>query len=280
MIPFRSLKLAFLGSGSMAQNLIKGYLSQSNIKAENIFISGKNPKNTIKKADRLKVHAVLDKEELLEKADIIFLCIKAQEAQQAIEELSSQWDNRHSVLSVVAGLSFKHIKKAGLRSKRLVRLMPNTNVCVGKGLLPFCSLEKQENFSSFIENLLEPLGQVFRLEEENLLEPITTACASGSSFVLEIMEYWQEWLVGEGFTKKQAKALTLNTFLGTCLMSEKRPDESFFELQKEIVSKKGVSEAGLKNIRELELERILRLSFEQAKIRLKEISLALSSRFS
>ena len=280
MIYFRSLKLAFLGSGSMAQNLIKGYLSQSDIKPENIFISGKNPKKTIKKAEELKVHAVLDNEELLEKADVIFLCVKPQEAQQAIEELSFQWHNRHSALSIIAGLSFKQLKKRGLRSKRLARVMPNTNVCVGKGLLPFCSLENQENFNSFLEKLLEPLGQVFSLEEESLLDPLTTACACGSSFVLEIMEYWQEWLFGEGFTKEQAKALTLNTFLGTCLMSEKRPDKSFFELQKEIVSKKGVSEAGLKNIRELELERILRLSFEQAKIRLKEISSALSAQSS
>ena len=276
MISFRSLKLAFLGSGSMAQNLIKGYLSQSNIKPENIFISGKNPEKTFKKAEKLKVQALLNNEDLLEKADIIFLCVKPQEAQQVIEELSFQWDNRHSVLSIIAGLSFKELKKAGLRSKRLARLMPNTNVSVGKGLLAFCSLENQENFNTFVEKLLEPLGESFKVEEEALLDSLTVACASGSSFVLEIMEYWQEWLVGEGFTKEQAKNLTLNTFFGTCFMSEKRSDKSFFDLQKEIASNNGVSEAGLKNIRELELERILRLSFEQAKIRLKEISFALS----
>ena len=276
MFSFRSLKLAFLGAGSMAQNIIKGYLSQSNIKPQNIFISGRSLKKISKLSKELKVQALSDNEELLEKADIIFLCVKPQDCQQAIEELASQWDKKHTVLSLLAGVSFKQLKKWGLRVKRLARLMPNTNVCAGQGLLPFCSLEKQENLNSFLEELLSPLGQTLALEEEKQLEPLTVACASGSSFVLEIMEYWQEWLSGEGFTKEQAKNLTLKTFLGTGLMAEKRAAKSFFELQKEIVSKKGVSQAGLDNMRELELERVLRLSFEQAQLRLKEISATLS----
>ena len=277
MLSFHSLKLAFLGAGSMAQNLIKGYLSQSKIKAQNVFISGRNLKKINKLSKELKVQACLDNEELLEQADIIFLCIKPQDCQQAVEELSHQWDNRHTVLSIIAGVSFKQLKKWGLRVKRLLRLMPNTNVCIGEGLLPFCSLEKQDSLNSFVEELLEPLGQTLVLEEEQLLAPLTVACASGSSFVLEIMEYWQEWLAGEGFTKEQAKELTLKTFLGTSLLAGKRTDKSLSELQQEIASKKGVSQAGLKNMRELELERILRLSFEQAQLRLKEIHMAFSS---
>ena len=128
-----------------------------------------------------------------------------------------------------------------------------------------------------MEELLSPLGQTLVLKEEKQLAPLTVACASGSSFILEIIEYWQEWLIGEGFTKEQARWLTLKSFLGTSLMAEKREDKSLSELQKEIASQKGVSQAGLDSMRKLELERILRLSFEQAQLRLKEISLALSA---
>ena len=277
MLPFRSLKLAFLGAGSMAKNLIKGYLNGSDIQAKNIFISNRQAKKTAKLVEKLKVKALLDNEELLEKADIVFLCIKPQDGKQALEELAPVWEKRHTVISVLAGADFKLLKKWGLRVKRLARLMPNTNVCIGQGLLPFCSLENQENFNSFIEELLSPLGQTLVLEEERQLDPLTSACASGSSFVLEIMEYWQEWLLGEGFTKEQAKQLSLKTFLGTSAMAEKRKNKSFSELQTEIVSKKGVSQAGLDNMRKLELERILRLSFEQAQLRLKEISQNLSN---
>ena len=276
MLPFHSLKLAFLGAGSMTENLIKGYLSSSSIKAKNIFISGRQAKKTERLSSQLKVQTLIDNEELLEKADIVFLCVKPQDGRQALEGLASQWEKRHTVLSLLAGTSFKQLKKWGLNFKRLVRIMPNTSVCIGQGLLPFCSLENQENLNSFVEELLKPLGQTLVLEQESQLDPITSACASGSSFVLEIMEYWQEWLLGEGFTKEQARQLSLKTFLGACFMVEKRTDKELSELQKEIVSKKGVSQAGLESIRKLELERILRLSFEQAQLRLKEISEDLS----
>ncbi|MCY4320909.1 MAG: NAD(P)-binding domain-containing protein [Bdellovibrionaceae bacterium] len=271
MLAFHSLKLAFLGAGSMAQNLIKGYLNQSNIKSKNIFISGRDSQKAHKLSNQLKVHALSDNEELLEQADIIFLCIKPQDGQKTIEELCHKWSDKQTVLSVMAGVSFKQLKKWGLRIKRLIRLMPNTNVCMGQGLLPFCSLNNQVNLNGFIEEILRPLGMVLVLEEEKLLDPLTVACASGSSFVLEIMSYWEEWLNGEGFSKEQAKKLTLKTFLGTCSMAEKRISKSFSELQQEIVSKKGISHAGLKNLRELEMERVLRLSFEQAQLRLNEI---------
>ena len=56
--------------------------------------------------------------------------------------------------------------------------------------MPFCSLNRQENLNSFVESLLEPLGQVLILEEETLLSPATVAGASGLGFVLELMEYW------------------------------------------------------------------------------------------
>ena len=276
MLPFHSLKLAFLGAGSMAQNLIKGYLNGSDIQTKNIFISGRQAKKTTKLSEKLKVQTLLDNEELLEKADIVFLCIKPQDGRQALEELAPQWEKRHTVISILAGTDFKQLKKWGLKVRRLTRLMPNTSVCIGQGLLPFCSSENQDNLNSFIEELLSPLGQTLVLEEERQLAPITTACASGSSFILEIMEYWQEWLLGEGFTTAQAKQLSLKTFLGTSLMAEKRKNKSFSELQQEIVSKKGVSQVGLDNMRKLELERILRLSFEQAQLRLKEISRDLS----
>ncbi len=44
------------------------------------------------------------------------------------------------------------------------------------------------------------------------------------------------------------------------------------ELQSRVTSKKGVTAAGLNSMRELEIERALRLSFEKAAMRSQEIS--------
>jgi pyrroline-5-carboxylate reductase len=44
------------------------------------------------------------------------------------------------------------------------------------------------------------------------------------------------------------------------------------ELQERVVSKKGVTAAGLESMRELEVERALRYSFEKASLRDQEIA--------
>ena len=263
-----SLKLGFLGAGNLAKNLIQGYLDHSPVKPENIFISLRSRKNLLKNQ---KISLLCNNEDILEKAQIIFLCVKPHDLEGLLNELKFSWQKKHTVLSPVAGISFKKLKKWGMSLSRVIRFMPNTNVCAGSGMLPFCSLKHQENLNSFAEEVLRPLGWTQCLKEESSLEPLTVACASGSSFILEIMLYWLEWLSEQGFDEYLAKEFVIQSFLGTSLMAKKRKNQDFSALQKEICSQKGVSAEGLKALREMDLERILRLSFEQSLLKLKKI---------
>ena len=85
------------------------------------------------------------------------------------------------------------------------------------------------------------------------------------------MIYWWEWLSEHGFEENLAKKMVIQSFLGVSLMANKKNYLDFFELQKEICSKEGVSAEGLKSLRELEMERILRLAFEKSLLKVKEI---------
>lgn len=269
--PLHSLKISFLGCGHIAQSIISGYLKYSEIPEKNIFISGRNLKKTKRISSQLKVNMVSDNEELLEKSSVIFICVKPQDMEEAIQSLKALWEPNHTVFSLAAGVSFNNLKKWGLNCSRLIRLMPNTSVCIGKGFLPFCSLKHSESLNSFAESLLKPLGQVLALKEESLLTPITVASASGLAFILELMQYWLEWLTGEGLPYEQARTLIIQNFLGASEMSKRRNKKGFLELQKEIVSPGGVTQEGLIFMRELELERLLRLSFEKARLKIKEL---------
>jgi pyrroline-5-carboxylate reductase len=54
--------------------------------------------------------------------------------------------------------------------------------------------------------------------------------------------------------------------------AKKYTDQGLEELQDKVTSKKGVTAAGLESLRELEVERALRLSFEKADLRNRELS--------
>jgi len=69
-----SLKMGFLGSGTLCQNLIQGYLNHSSLKPENIFVSLKSVKKRF--FETTKIQLLFNNEELLEHHQIIFLCLK------------------------------------------------------------------------------------------------------------------------------------------------------------------------------------------------------------
>ena len=86
------------------------------------------------------------------------------------------------------------------------------------------------------------------------------------------MVYWQEWLEDLGIEPELARAMTESTFQGTADLAQQTPSLSLEELQSKVTSKKGITAAGLESMRELEVERLLRYSFEKAALRDRELS--------
>ncbi len=74
-----------------------------------------------------------------------------------------------------------------------------------------------------------------------------------------------------GIDPQTARKMVVETFMGAAMMAEKQ-QIPFNELQERVVSKKGVTAAGLQSMRELEVERALRYSFEKAALRDQEMS--------
>jgi pyrroline-5-carboxylate reductase len=64
----------------------------------------------------------------------------------------------------------------------------------------------------------------------------------------------------------------VETFLGASLLASQQRDAPLEDLQTKVASKKGVTAAGLQSMRELEIERLLRYSFEKAFLRNQELA--------
>ena len=85
------------------------------------------------------------------------------------------------------------------------------------------------------------------------------------------MGYWQDWLSENGIEPDEARKIVVETFLGTALLAQSEEQQSFENLTTKVASKKGVTAAGLQSIRELELEGILRMSFNKSVRRNQEL---------
>lgn len=266
----KSQKIGFLGAGNMAQAMIKG-LIEGGFPAKNIFASNRSEGKLHKLAETFKVNPVFSNDELVDTCDIIILAIKPQDLLQALEPVTRSFDEHKIVISVAAGIRMEKLERY-IQGARLARVMPNTPSLIGRGVIGYLLNDDDDSgLDSTVEDLFQPLGRVIQVHDEDQFEALMVSCSSGTGFVFEMMMYWQDWIEEHGFSVEEARMMTIETFVGASLLAA-QAREGVEDLQARVTSKKGVTAAGLQSMRELEIERALRISFEKAAMRNKEMA--------
>jgi pyrroline-5-carboxylate reductase len=264
--------VGFIGAGNMAQALIEGWLSKDLIKPGEIFVSNRTPGKVKKLEEQYKINGCATNEEVVDKSDIVIIAVKPQDFESAIEPISSAFTADQVVISLAAGKPLSKIKKTLPQNQHIVRVMANTPARVKRGAFGYCTLGNNIRVDRWMERMFGPLGLVVRLEEGEQFQGFAVATSAGVGFVYELMIYWQEWLEERGIDPELAQQMTVHTFLGASELALQSMPQKLDELQARVTSKKGITAAGLESMRELEIERLLRYSFEKSAIRDQELS--------
>lgn len=272
----KGLSYGFLGAGTMGQAIIRGLIDSQMIKAEQVFATVRTEGKRLRIEEEFGIQTFQSNEELVERCNVIFLGIKPQDVEEVLELLKNSIRADHTVISMAAGISLNSLQKAIRQTQRIVRIMPNTPVRFRSGVVGYCALTAEPGLEALIEAILSPLGQVVPVDEGDEFQALTVASGSGVGFVFELMIYWREWLEQYGFDQTTARQMTVQTFFGAAQLAASDEGLSLDDLQAKVVSKKGVTDAGLKSMRELEIDRALRISFEKAILRDTELGRLLS----
>lgn len=267
----KTYKVGFIGAGHMAQALIKGMIESKLLRPDQIMVSNRTPGKPLKLKELYQIQIREHNEQIVEECDIVILAMKPQDLPQAMTDLVSAFDENQIVISLAAGITMRSLQKM-IPQPRLVRLMPNTPSLIGRGVLGVLANKKDEVVTEITKDLFSGLGVILDLENEEQFDALMISCSSGTGFVFEMMMYWQDWITEHGFTPEQAKMMTIETFVGASLLAAQSNGVNIEELQQRVTSKKGVTAAGLNSMRELEIERALRISFEKAALRSQEIA--------
>lgn len=264
-------KVGFIGAGNMCQALVSGWISTKTFQASDIFVSNRSSGKAKRIAEQFGINAVENNEEIVDKCEVIILAVKPQDLVQAVEPIATSFDAGHTVVSVAAGFRLQSLRKLLPQVPMIVRVMPNTPVKIQKGVVGYCTAKPDSGIDRWIQKAFSPLGQVFRVDEGEQFQALTVAASAGVGFVFELMIYWQEWLEERGIEAEIAQKMTVQTFLGASQLAVLSENQSLVDLQHKVASKKGVTAAGLDSMRELEVERALRYSFEKAALKDREL---------
>lgn len=265
-------KIGFIGAGNMCQALIEGWLSQGLTDATSLFASNRTPGKLKKLNENFKVHACATNEEVVNACDVVIVAVKPQDLVNAVEPIASAFTPNQIVISLAAGISLARLKKLLPQCPHMARLMANTPARIMRGTFGYCAPTANLLVDRFMERMFQPLGLIVRLEEGEMFEAFTVATSAGVGFVFEFMVYWQEWLEERGIDSELAQKMTIQTFSGASELAFRSLPQSLEELQAKVTSKKGITAAGLESMREFEIERLLRYSFEKSALRDRELS--------
>jgi len=267
MVHVKGKKIGIIGAGNMGQAIIKALLESGTSTADAIIVTNRSPGKIEKVKKLYGVQTENTNEALIDKSDVIIVAVKPQDLTEALEPCRNAFSAEHIIISLAAGVDFKGLRKC-IPEGHLTRVMANTPVFVRQGVIGFCS--QNDLYETLIRNLFTPMGTVVKLEEGDPFEAFAVASASGTGFIFELMSYWQDWIEEHGIDPQLARNIVVQTFLGTASLAEKST-ESIEELQNRVVSKKGMTAAGLESMRSLEVEGLMRMSFSKAGLRYKEL---------
>lgn len=214
-----SCYVAFIGSGVMAEAMIRGVLKQGLLSAEHIVASGPRPERGQELQARYSVRWTTSNTEAAKGADVVVLSTKPQIVPQVLPELHGQIKPTALVLSIAAGVPISVLRE-GLGLSAIVRSMPNTPAQVGAGMTvwtpsPETTAEQRENAQA----ILAALGEEILVKDENYLDMATALSGTGPAYVFLFMEALIDAGVHLGFSRRIAQKLVEQTMLGSVLFA-------------------------------------------------------------
>jgi pyrroline-5-carboxylate reductase len=239
--------IGFVGSGNMAEALIKGIMTAQVFKPENVLISDIRAERLRQLAEKYNVVPCEDNSELAAKVDILILSVKPQNMTEALNSMSGAVRAETLVISIAAGIKVANIA-AVLGDIAIVRVMPNTPALIGQGASALFANEKGKPMLERATLIFSSVGKTVVVDDEGLIDAVTAVSGSGPAYYFLLMEEMIRAAVGLGLPANVAKDLVLQTAKGAALLAAEadRSGEGPAELRRKVTSPGGTTEAAVK----------------------------------
>ena len=243
------IKFGFIGCGNMG-----GALAQAVVKSVNPFevaLCDANVERALALAESLGC-GVTTTQELAASAKFIFLGVKPQGFEGLFEEIApilKARKDRFVLISMAAGVSVAAVEKMCGGKAPVIRIMPNTPVSVGEGMILYTANDAVTNDE--IDAFLHALSKAGKLDEiaEDKIDAASALSGCGPAFVYLFAEALADGAVECGLARDKANLYAAQTLLGAAtllLESGKHPGE----LKDAVCSPGGTTIAGVHALEE------------------------------
>ncbi len=279
-------RIGFIGSGNMAEAIIKGLISSGLASPARIIIADRQEARLVHMAGTYEVKVSNSNAEAARESDIIFIAVKPPDVPGVLREIAPEIDGEESagpgraklIISIAAGITTDDLlgalRDGGLSEPfaPIIRAMPNIPVTIGQGmtvLVPGAGAEAQDVEKA--RRLFESVGRALPIDDEGLFDAVTAISGSGPAYFFYFMEALVRAGGKAGLSEDTAQALVLQTAAGAAAMALKS-ETGLAQLRRMVTSPGGTTEAALKVFDASGFEEIVEMAVKAAARRSRELS--------
>ena len=245
------MKYGFIGCGNMGGALARA-LSKT---TKDIMLSDFDKSRAEALAAELGVTAAADNAQAVLECDRIFLGVKPQMMADMLGGIKPQLEAKKPLLiSMAAGLNTNKIRQlAG--DMPVIRIMPNTPVSVGQGVILYCSNGAEQNAVADFVNDMRYSGKLYSVSE-SLIDAGCSVSGCGPAFMYMFASAVAKGGEACGLSPEQAIEFAAATMAGAAemlLTSEKTPEQ----LTDAVCSKGGSTIEGVNVLKNSDFEKIV-----------------------
>lgn len=241
-------KIAFIGSGAMAEAMIAGLLRQGLAKPGDLLAADNHAKRVDDLHQKYSVQPFTDNKLAAAEADVVVLSVKPQRLTEVLNGLKGAVPAGALVLSIVAGATIGKISK-GLKHNAVARSMPNTPAQIGQGITVWmASPSTSEAQKETARAILGAFGDEVQVDDENYLDMATALSGTGPAYVFMFMEAMIDAGVHMGFSRRVSEQLVVQTLKGSVAYYQtinEKTDVHVAALRNQVTSPGGTSAEAL-----------------------------------
>ena len=207
-------KIAFIGTGNMGSALAR---AASKAEENSLFLVNRHPEKAVILQQKTG-GCVTDHKTAAENADYLFLGVKPRmlpEVAKTLSPILQSMETPPVLVSMLAGTEIRQLQQHLGTHCPVIRIMPNTPVSVGEGMILYCCSELvcTEDETAFLE-AMRYAGRFIKLEE-HLIDAGMAVSGCGPAYVDLFVEALADAGVACGLTRQDALLLAAQMTLGS-----------------------------------------------------------------
>lgn len=218
------MKIAVIGIGNLGSSIAKGLIKSNTF---SLYLSSR-------KASSLEAFKGIDNVEItndnawaVEQSDIVIFALQPKHIDKVMQDVSDKITDKHIVISVAAGVEIPRIENIIGSDKKIMRVMPNTAISIGKSMTCIAANDKAQDKVGLAQDIFNQLGTTLVIPEE-LIQAATVICASGIAFWMRLVRATTQGAIQLGFEAHEAHELAVQTCYGAASLlieSGKHPEQ-------------------------------------------------------